>query len=172
MNILGNYVKIERRVAVQTPGPRLLHHHVVTYLTTANPKQGNVSEGNLRTYGAKLWESRKRNLNFSYREIEILVDEVVERYDILLGRLARRTPLSQKTYIWKGILKKANAVGVECRTVKCLKKKWYHLRRHTKQKLERIREYAEKTGESPQANLKLDGVKKNQKKLRELAILI
>ncbi|XP_041074108.1 uncharacterized protein LOC121294464 [Polyodon spathula] len=67
-------------------------------------------------------------MKFSAQELEILVTEVVNNYDVLLG------PLSKQA-VWEAMLSRINALGVCQRTVEILKKRWADFKRKTKEKL-------------------------------------
>ncbi|KAK6476647.1 hypothetical protein HHUSO_G23104 [Huso huso] len=87
------------------------------------------------TTSAGSQKARLRLMKFSAQELEILVTEVVNNYDVLLGPLSTKTPLSSKQAIWEAMLSRINALGVCQRTVEILKKRWADFKRKTKEKL-------------------------------------
>ncbi|MGH0132117.1 UNVERIFIED_CONTAM: hypothetical protein FKN15_048756 [Acipenser sinensis] len=87
------------------------------------------------TTSAGSQKARLRLMKFSTQELEILVTEVVNNYDVLLGPLSTKTPLSSKQAIWEAMLSRINALGVCQRTVEILKKRWADFKRKTKEKL-------------------------------------
>ncbi|OCT57871.1 hypothetical protein XELAEV_18002962mg [Xenopus laevis] len=78
---------------------------------------------------SKYDQNRKRMTKFSDEELEVLIREISEKYDLLYGSLASKISNQRKKQIWENIKNKVSSVGVGPRTVIQLKKRWLDIRR-------------------------------------------
>uniref|UniRef100_A0A803KE10 Myb/SANT-like DNA-binding domain-containing protein n=1 Tax=Xenopus tropicalis TaxID=8364 RepID=A0A803KE10_XENTR len=90
--------------------------------------------------------SQKRMSKFSDEELEVLIREVTEKYEMLYGSLASKLTNQRKKQIWETIRSKVCAVGVKPRSIIQLKKRWLDIRRRTKDKLGQLEKIRHKTG--------------------------
>ncbi|XP_053568834.1 nuclear apoptosis-inducing factor 1 [Bombina bombina] len=89
--------------------------------------QGHKATDNIR--------GRIRVLKFREEETEILVNGILDNYSKLFGSLCNMTTTSEKSRIWKKILRDINALGYARRTTDILKKKWVEIKRKLKRKM-------------------------------------
>ena len=90
---------------------------------------------------------RKRSANFSNREIETLVDEVVKAREILTSKHNDAATNQRKDRAWDKIRTAVNAVGsVEIRSVGDLRIKWRKLHSSVKNKGAKLNNEARRTG--------------------------
>jgi hypothetical protein len=70
--------------------------------------------------------SRKRSLNFSEAELEILIDGVERNRSLLFNKLSNTTTNATKSKIWETICSKVNSANSKGykRTVEELREKW------------------------------------------------
>ncbi|KAE8602282.1 hypothetical protein XENTR_v10013935 [Xenopus tropicalis] len=90
--------------------------------------------------------SHKRMTKFSDEELEVLIREVTEKYEMLYGSLASKLSNQRKKQVWETIRSKVCAVGVKPRSIIQLKKRWLDIRRRTKDKLGQLEKIRHKTG--------------------------
>ncbi|XP_069098374.1 myb-related transcription factor, partner of profilin-like [Pleurodeles waltl] len=79
--------------------------------------------------------SRKRNLKFSEKEIEILIDECYNDHDLLFGKPSITVSQGKKKKIWLYMEAGMNAVGVMQCSLKEIGKCWYNLMLRTREKV-------------------------------------
>ncbi|XP_041419106.1 myb/SANT-like DNA-binding domain-containing protein 4 [Xenopus laevis] len=91
-------------------------------------------------------KNRKRMAKFTNNELEVLIREITENYELLYGSISGKISTQRKNQIWEGIKNKVCAVGVGQRTVVHLKKRWLDIRRRTKDKLSVLEKSRRKTG--------------------------
>ncbi|XP_069064417.1 nuclear apoptosis-inducing factor 1-like [Pleurodeles waltl] len=92
---------------------------------------------------------RKRKLQFSDKELEVLTEECCLHHEVLFGKAAMSVPDSEKKKICLNIQSKINAIGVSHRSIEEVRKRWYDLRSTTKERVaERMKE-AHGTGGGP-----------------------
>jgi len=78
---------------------------------------------------------KQKNANFTKPEIDVLVDEVECRRDVLFGKLSRSLTSDMKRVAWNEVTAKVNAVsGGVARTDKSVKKKWIDMTSLAKKK--------------------------------------
>ena len=90
--------------------------------------------------------SAKRSKNFSKQELEVLVEEVVSRQRMLMGKLDNVVTADNKKRAWAKVAQSVSAVGETERDAIAIKKKWEDVKSLVKKKAaERARE-TRKTG--------------------------
>ena len=100
--------------------------------------------------------SAKRSKNFSKQELELLVEEVVSRRKILMGKLDNVVTADNKKRAWAKVAQSVSAVGETERDAIAIKKKWEDVKSLVKKKAaERARE-TRKTGGGTSSPVKLD----------------
>ena len=78
---------------------------------------------------------KPKNANFTKSEIDVLIDEVECRKEVLFGKLSRSLTSDMKRVAWSEVTAKVNAVsGDVARTDKSVKKKWIDMSSLTKRK--------------------------------------
>ncbi|XP_069077580.1 myb-related transcription factor, partner of profilin-like [Pleurodeles waltl] len=92
---------------------------------------------------------RKKKLNFSEQELEVLTEEVVRSHDRLFGKSSHQVPESEKQKLWADFQTKICAVGVAQRSVEEIRKRWYDLRSRAKERVASRLEEARSTGGGP-----------------------
>ena len=101
--------------------------------------------------------SAKRSKNFSKQELEVLVEEVVSRQRILMGKLDNVVTADNKKRAWAKVAQSVSAVGETERDAIAIKKKWEDVKSLVKKKAaERARE-TRKTGGGT-SSVKLDAL--------------
>ena len=101
--------------------------------------------------------SAKRSKNFSKQELEVLVEEVVSRQRILMGKLDNVVTADNKKRAWAKVAQSVSAVGETERDAIAIKKKWADVKSLVKKKAaERTRE-TRKTGGGT-SSVKLDAL--------------
>ena len=99
--------------------------------------------------------SAKRSKNFSKQELEVLVEEVVSRQRMLMGKLDNVVTADNKKRAWAKVAQSVSAVGETERDAIAIKKKWADVKSLVKKKAaERTRE-TRKTGGGT-SSVKLD----------------
>lgn len=91
--------------------------------------------GTRSRHGLEFPQQRKRKKRFSEEELSILVEEVSKDHDKLFGKSAMKVPERTKKAIWVRIQGMVNAVGITHRTIDEIQKRWYDIRRRTKEKI-------------------------------------
>ena len=101
--------------------------------------------------------SAKRSKYFSKQELEVLVEEVVSRQRILMGKLDNVVTADNKKRAWAKVAQSVSAVGETERDAIAIKKKWADVKSLVKKKAaERTRE-TRKTGGGT-SSVKLDAL--------------
>ena len=101
--------------------------------------------------------SAKRSKNFSKQELEVLVEEVVSRQRMLMGKLDNVVTADNKKRAWAKVAQSVSAVGETERDAIAIKKKWEDVKSLVKKKAaERARETS-KTGGGT-SSVKLDAL--------------
>ena len=83
--------------------------------------------------------STKRSKNFSKQELELLVEEVVSRRKILMGKLDNVVTADNKKRAWAKVAQSVSAVGEMERDASAIQKKWADVKSLVKKKLLRGR---------------------------------
>ncbi|XP_062620352.1 nuclear apoptosis-inducing factor 1-like [Saccostrea cucullata] len=91
-------------------------------------------------------EDRKKKPRFSEKEIEILVQGVKERSDVINSKFSDMISNTKKKQAWVEILESVNAVSFSKRTVDEIKKKWDDVKRGTKKRASAVQKERCKTG--------------------------
>ncbi|OCT56816.1 hypothetical protein XELAEV_18004344mg [Xenopus laevis] len=96
-----------------------------------NFSSSDLSEDNTNVQSKSVLndQNRKRMTKFSDEELEVLIREISEKYNLLYGSLACKISNQRKNQIWESIKNKVCSVGVGQRTVIQLKKRWLDIRR-------------------------------------------
>ncbi|XP_062580411.1 myb-related transcription factor, partner of profilin-like [Saccostrea cucullata] len=91
-------------------------------------------------------EDRKKKPRFSEKELEILVQGVKERSDVINSKFSDMINNAKKKQAWVEILESVNAVSFSKRTVEEIKKKWDDVKRGTKKRASAVQKERCKTG--------------------------
>ncbi|XP_075070782.1 uncharacterized protein LOC142159857 isoform X5 [Mixophyes fleayi] len=94
---------------------------------------------------------KRRRPNFSYHEVDILVNNVVD----ILFAASKNLTASGKLAVWQQITQKVNAVAPIIRSVEEVKKRWQDFKRRLKDKLREYHRHARETGREPCSQLQL-----------------
>ncbi|XP_014345140.1 uncharacterized protein LOC102353983 [Latimeria chalumnae] len=89
---------------------------------------------------------KRRKLNFSVEENEVLVNFILQNYGVLYGVGGIRGTLTQKYRLWQEVKEKVNRLGHCAREVEDLKKRWRDIKRKVKDKLSKQRQAAATPG--------------------------
>ncbi|XP_029452309.1 myb-related transcription factor, partner of profilin-like [Rhinatrema bivittatum] len=89
---------------------------------------------------------RIRQLRFTAQENELLLERIIDNYNILFGREANRKSLATKSKIWKAIATEVSSLGVSPRTVKQCKHRYRDCKRTLKDKVAKINQHQQKNG--------------------------
>ncbi len=73
-------------------------------------------------------QRKKRKLNFTVSEINILTSKVEENLDIIQSKFTNSVTNQRKNKLWDNITKEVNAIGVASRTTHEVKEKWKNLK--------------------------------------------
>ncbi|KAH0505325.1 nuclear apoptosis-inducing factor 1 [Microtus ochrogaster] len=92
--------------------------------------------------------AKKRKMNFSEREVEIIVEELELKKHLLVNHFNAGVPLAAKSAAWHGILRRVNAVATCRRELPEVKKKWSDLKTEVRRKVAQVRAAVE-GGEAP-----------------------
>ncbi|KAJ1079786.1 hypothetical protein NDU88_000023 [Pleurodeles waltl] len=111
--------------------------------------------GTRSRHGLDFPPQRKRKKRFSEEELNILVEQVSTDHDKLFGKSAMKVPERTKKAIWVRIQSMVNAVGITHRTVDEIQKRWYDIRRRTKEKIFANISESAGTGGGPSQHLPL-----------------
>ena len=96
--------------------------------------------------------AKKRKMNFSEREVEIIVEELELKKHLLVNHFNAGVPLAAKSAAWHGILRRVNAVATCRRELPEVKKKWSDLKTEVRRKVAQVRAAVE--GGEPQGPLR------------------
>ncbi|KAM9206386.1 nuclear apoptosis-inducing factor 1 [Dugong dugon] len=92
--------------------------------------------------------AKKRKMNFSEREVEIIVEELELKKHLLVNHFNAGVPLAAKSAAWHSILRRVNAVATCRRELPEVKKKWSDLKTEVRRKVAQVRAAVE-GGEAP-----------------------
>ncbi|XP_072000016.1 uncharacterized protein [Engystomops pustulosus] len=98
---------------------------------------------------------RLRIVKFTEKELDVLVDLVIENYSKLFGNEADITPSVAKNAMWQAIAEEVSAVGVAARTSEKVKKRWKDAKRKMNEKLSEAAAHVAETGRRPPPHLRL-----------------
>ncbi|KAM4695912.1 nuclear apoptosis-inducing factor 1 [Rhinophrynus dorsalis] len=91
--------------------------------------------------------AKKRKMNFSEQEVEIILEEVEKQKHILINHFNAGVPHLTKTNAWHDILKRVNAISTCHRELAEVKKKWSDLKTEVRRKMSQARATAEAEGD-------------------------
>lgn len=91
-------------------------------------------------------------MNFSEREVEIIVEELERGKHLLINHFNAGVPLAAKAAAWHDILRRVNAVATCHRELPEVKKKWSDLKTEVRRKVAQVRAAMEGGGESQNGN--------------------
>ncbi|XP_008052374.1 nuclear apoptosis-inducing factor 1 [Carlito syrichta] len=83
--------------------------------------------------------AKKRKMNFSEREVEIIVEELELKKHLLVNHFDAGVPLAAKSAAGHGILRRVNAVATCRRELPEVKKKWSDLKSEVRRKVAQVR---------------------------------
>lgn len=92
-------------------------------------------------------QAKKRKMNFSEREVEIIVEEMEKQKHILVNHFNAGVTHIAKNNAWIDILKRVNAVSNCQRELAEVKKKWSDLKTEVRRKVAQARAAIEDTGD-------------------------
>ncbi|XP_075716900.1 uncharacterized protein LOC142759003 isoform X1 [Rhinoderma darwinii] len=98
---------------------------------------------------------RLRIVKFTEKELDVLVDLVIENYSKLFGNEADITPGVAKNAMWQAIANEVSSVGVASRTSDKVKKRWKDAKRKMNEKLSEAVAHVAETGRRPPPHLRL-----------------
>ncbi|XP_077345320.1 uncharacterized protein LOC143989165 isoform X1 [Lithobates pipiens] len=98
---------------------------------------------------------RLRIVKFTEKELDVLVDLVLENYSKLFGKESDITPSIAKNAMWQAIANEVSAVGVASRTSDKVKKRWKNAKRKMNEKLREAAAHVAETGRRPPPHLRL-----------------
>ncbi|XP_062816248.1 nuclear apoptosis-inducing factor 1 [Anolis carolinensis] len=90
--------------------------------------------------------AKKRKMNFSEREVEIIVEELERGKHLLVNHFNAGVPLAAKAAAWHHILRRVNAVATCRRELPEVKKKWSDLKTEVRRKVAQVRAAVEGAG--------------------------
>ncbi|XP_044144826.1 uncharacterized protein LOC122933831 isoform X1 [Bufo gargarizans] len=125
---------------------------------TASPSQfpvTQVSVGSQSTSAPSPGVPRLRIVKFTEKELDVLVDLVIENYSKLFGNEADITPSMAKNAMWQAIANEVSAIGVASRTSDKVKKRWKDAKRKMNEKLSEAAAHVAETGRRPPPHLRL-----------------
>ncbi|KAM6243893.1 nuclear apoptosis-inducing factor 1 isoform 2-T2 [Porphyrio hochstetteri] len=96
--------------------------------------------------------AKKRKMNFSEREVEIIVEELERGKHLLINHFNAGVPLAAKAAAWHDILRRVNAVATCHRELPEVKKKWSDLKTEVRRKVAQVRAAMEGGGENQNGN--------------------
>ncbi|NXC03094.1 NAIF1 factor, partial [Orthonyx spaldingii] len=92
--------------------------------------------------------AKKRKMNFSEREVEIIVEELERGKHLLVNHFNAGVSLAAKAAAWHDILRRVNAVATCHRELPEVKKKWSDLKTEVRRKVAQVRAAMEGDGDS------------------------
>ncbi|XP_040204096.1 uncharacterized protein LOC120936061 isoform X2 [Rana temporaria] len=98
---------------------------------------------------------RLRIVKFTEKELDVLVDLVLENYSKLFGKESDITPSIAKNAMWQAIANEVSGVGVASRTSDKVKKRWKNAKRKMNEKLREAAAHVAETGRRPPPHLRL-----------------
>ncbi|XP_060613552.2 nuclear apoptosis-inducing factor 1 isoform X1 [Anolis sagrei] len=90
--------------------------------------------------------AKKRKMNFSEREVEIIVEELERSKHLLINHYNAGVSLAAKAAAWHNILRRVNAVATCRRELPEVKKKWSDLKTEVRRKVAQVRAAVEGGG--------------------------
>ncbi|KAM8934264.1 nuclear apoptosis-inducing factor 1 [Pelodytes ibericus] len=91
--------------------------------------------------------AKKRKMNFSEQEVEIIMEEMEKQKHILINHFNAGVPLLTKSNAWHDILKRVNAISTCQRELAEVKKKWSDLKTDVRRKMSQARATVEGEGD-------------------------
>ncbi|KAM4664379.1 nuclear apoptosis-inducing factor 1 [Discoglossus pictus] len=91
--------------------------------------------------------AKKRKMNFSEQEVEIIMEEMEKQKHILINHFNAGVPLLTKSNAWHHILKRVNAISTCHRELAEVKKKWSDLKTEVRRKMSQARATVEGEGD-------------------------
>ena len=91
-------------------------------------------------------EEKEKKPRFSEKEIEVLVQNIKEKSEILNSKFTDVVSNGKKKESWRNIADAVNSVSFTTRTIEELKKKWDDIKRGTKKRASAIKKDGTKTG--------------------------
>ncbi|XP_073529733.1 uncharacterized protein [Phyllobates terribilis] len=124
---------------------------------TASPAQFPVSNslGSQSASSPSSGVPRLRIVKFTEKELDVLVDLVIENYSKLFGNEADITSSMAKNAMWQAIANEVSSVGVASRTSDKVKKRWKDAKRKMNEKLSEALAHVAETGRRPPPHLRL-----------------
>ncbi|XP_063297990.1 uncharacterized protein LOC134586415 isoform X3 [Pelobates fuscus] len=92
---------------------------------------------------------------YTDRELEVLVNMVMENYPKLFGKESATTTVAAKDAIWQAIADGINALGVDFRTTEKVRKRWMNAKLVMKRKVKEAAQHEAETGRRPPPYLRL-----------------
>ncbi|XP_043914624.1 nuclear apoptosis-inducing factor 1 [Protopterus annectens] len=83
--------------------------------------------------------AKKRKMNFSEREVEIIIEELEKQKHVLINHFNAGVPLLTKNNAWQEVLKRVNAITTCHREMAEVKKKWSDLKTEVRRKVAQVR---------------------------------
>ncbi|XP_068135932.1 uncharacterized protein [Hyperolius riggenbachi] len=117
--------------------------------------QVHNSHGSRLAPSPSLGVPRLRIVKFTEKELDVLVDLVIENYSKLFGKEAEVTPGVAKNAMWDAIANEVSAVGVASRTSDKVKRRWKDAKRKMNEKLSEAAAHVAETGRRPPPHLRL-----------------
>ncbi|XP_054854047.1 nuclear apoptosis-inducing factor 1 isoform X2 [Eublepharis macularius] len=96
--------------------------------------------------------AKKRKMNFSEQEVEIIVEELERSKHLLINHYNAGVPLAAKAAAWHNILRRVNAVTTCHRELPEVKKKWSDLKTEVRRKVAQVRAAMEGSGDGHDGN--------------------
>lgn len=152
---VGGHGPVNTTVQSRDTGEPLLHVH-----DTASPTQFPVTPvsnplGSHSAPSPSIGVPRLRIVKFTEKELDVLVDLVMENFSKLFGNEADITPSVAKNSMWQAIANEVSAVGVASRTSDKVKKRWKDAKRKMNEKLSEAAAHVAETGRRPPPHLRL-----------------
>ncbi|CAH2316198.1 nuclear apoptosis-inducing factor 1 [Pelobates cultripes] len=91
--------------------------------------------------------AKKRKMNFSEQEVEIIMEEMEKQKHVLINHFNAGVPLLTKSNAWQEILKRVNAISTCQRELAEVKKKWSDLKTDVRRKMSQARATMEGEGD-------------------------
>lgn len=88
----------------------------------------------------------KRKQNFSSSELEVLLQEITRRKNIIFSSLSAGCTNTNKKEAWGAVWRAVDAVSGEGRTIEEVKKKWFDLKCETKRNIAKFHRETQRTG--------------------------
>ncbi|XP_075197460.1 uncharacterized protein LOC142297092 isoform X2 [Anomaloglossus baeobatrachus] len=152
---VGGQGPLNTTVPTRDTGEPILH-----ICDTASPSQFPVTQVS-NSFGSQSASSpssgvpRLRIVKFTEKELDVLVDLVIENYSKLFGNEADITSNMAKNAMWQAIANEVSTVGVASRTSDKVKKRWKDAKRKMNEKLSEAVAHLAETGRRPPPHLRL-----------------